>query len=184
MPECREEMRSQGQTLVKRETLPQCLVKTNRAFRKLPMNLRPTTPMWPNWSCEVHIFCRGKCTSSTSEFKKQKKTKYDTVWLINIQTSACWSIIIPSLIVTDCYHQSQHLRCLHRWWQMNFTGSVGWVNRAGFRYLAGRGFVGRLQLLWQLTCAVAGCVIETQTTAVHCCARLLTTSENLWQQNH
>lgn len=44
---------------------PWCLV-TNRAFRKLPMNVRPTTPMWPHWSCKVHLFFRGKCTSTTS----------------------------------------------------------------------------------------------------------------------
>lgn len=39
------------------------------------MNLRPTTPMWPHWSCEVHLSFRGKCTSTTSA----KKIKKDNV---------------------------------------------------------------------------------------------------------
>lgn len=64
------------------------------------------------------------------------------------------------------------------------TSSIERANVACARYLAGRGFVGRLQLLWQLTGAVAGCVTETQRTMneihypvtelllafIHCCS--------------
>lgn len=45
---------------------------------------------------------------------------------------------------------------------INLMGSIAWDSIAGATYLAGGGFVGRLQLLGQLTGAVAGCVMERQ----------------------
>ena len=46
----------------------------------------------------------------------------------------------------------------------NLLSSVEQTKEAGAGYLARRGFVGRLQLLRQLTGAVTGCVMERQRT--------------------
>lgn len=219
-----EQRRSQVQTAVK-ETFkpppppPWCLV-ANRAFRKLPMNLRPTTPMLPHWSCEVHLICPGKCTSTVSESQEITKDKGEMTFcgkccskhtisftpVIKIFNHISELFVYPHFlnrlwspqrkILPSSHSALQGLSTVSYFTQAwipkaqifthmtRLTSSIEQANVACARYLAGRGFIGRLQLLWQLTGAVAGCVTETQRTMneihypvtelllafIHCCS--------------
>lgn len=150
------------------------------AFKTLPMNLRPTTPMWPRWSCALHLICPGKCISTTSVRVKEKNKKHFEVWILHItvilflhqplvkendQKARLFFIHLPTLITFISQRKKTSFSSSYSetHWILAEAPTFKHERSAERRYLAGRGLVGGLQLLWQLAGAVAGCDRNTET---------------------
>lgn len=177
----REEMRSQGQTSVKKRLSPQ-LPPTMLSDKQSIQEVTHESP--PHNSHVATLKLRGPPILPWKVYKryngkrlKRKKSrersfcpkKCSILWMHCYFTNSYWTSF-PSFsnkgLLIVCYHnprpKSQQLKYLHRW--QHLVRSIQWSSIAGAAYLAGRGFVGCLQLLWQLAGAVAGCVMERQRT--------------------